>query len=342
MSEQLVTGHSTSSSSSKYEMQRTGGLMGLPVELQADIFRHMPNLKTAVALRLCCRQLNEVYLANEPSITAALRELLVAPFREYYSLLQRLKFPADSVKTPPALGWPAMTTAACAVLGKTPFAIDVLRHLPYISNSHRHFDITNLDYRCDAVDYSDLDPEELPRKDVEEAWADELQGEQGPEDGDRISNFKHVVMVANTVHTGGVVLLLDTFSGKIFEQFVICGSGVRLPVGEYFASRMERIRKLQLIFINWMDPQDMDDAGIDLEVEYDPGPKDSEGEPASDRDTKELVGWVRHLYRKFGWPGSDYKKEECMKAIADFTSRSPIWRKCMRETDGCINCRKDD
>ncbi|CAH0014503.1 unnamed protein product [Clonostachys rhizophaga] len=127
------------------------------------------------------------------------------------------------------------------------------------------------------------------------------------------------------------------------RTFVICGNGARLPVDEYFASRMEKIRKLQLILINRYDPHDMDDAAIDFEVEYDPGPKDSEGEPASDRDpqdTKELVEWVRHLYRKFGWPGSGYKKEECMQAIDDFTSRFPMWRKCMLEADGCINCRK--
>ncbi|KAK7222332.1 hypothetical protein V2G26_010335 [Clonostachys chloroleuca] len=209
MFEQLAAGHSTPSSSSKYEMQGTVGLMKLPVELQAEIFLCMPNFKIVVALRLCSRQLNEVYLQNERKITAALRELLVAPFREYYSFLQRLKFPADLVKTPPPLGWPDMTPTACAHFGKTPFAIDVLRHLPYINDVFKHRDVTNIDLRCHVLDYSSPDPEKLPMKDIEAAWTNELQVEQRPEAENRIPSFKHVVMVANTVHAVVVVVALS-------------------------------------------------------------------------------------------------------------------------------------
>ncbi|CAH0058179.1 unnamed protein product [Clonostachys solani] len=338
MSEQLAGGHSAPSSSSGYETQSTFDFMELPVELQAEIFQQMPSLKTAVALRLCCRQLNEVYLKNEHKITAALCESLVAPFREFYSFLQRLKFPAGSVKFPPPLGWPDMTPAACADdFGKTPFAIDVLRHLPYINNNpdfpnnnEKQLNSTNLDFRCNAVDYTNLRPEKLPGRQNEELHTIECQENLDPGDENRISGLKHVVIVASGYHLCSVVLLLDTFSGRIFEELVDCGHGARLPVGEYFASRMEKIRELRLMFINGFNPWHVgwDDATTtDFEVEYDPGPKDSEGEPAWDQDTcrtMERIGWVRHLYRKFGWPGSDWKKEECMQAIDDFTSRFPM------------------
>ncbi|VUC29104.1 unnamed protein product [Clonostachys rosea] len=337
MSKQLVgesrspNGNSASSPPSGNEMPLTAHLLRLPVELQAEVFQHMPNLKTAVALRLSCRQLNEVYLSNEDKITTALRELIVAPFLEFYNLLQRIKFPADSVKTPPPLGWPAMTPAACAGLDKTPFAINVLRHLPCINDADDddRSNITNIDFQCNAVDYSSLSPKKVPKKKNEEFWAVEFQGYFDQGDENRISNIKHVFLVAQGYWKHGVILLLDTFSGMIFEEHIhIPGHhGARLPVHEYFAARIETVTKLHQVFINGINPWDIpsDDATTDFEVEYDPGPKDSEGEPAAaDSRTDKQEEWVRHLYRKFGWPGNDWKKEECMQAVADFASRKQL------------------
>uniref|UniRef100_A0A8H7TLY4 Uncharacterized protein n=1 Tax=Bionectria ochroleuca TaxID=29856 RepID=A0A8H7TLY4_BIOOC len=113
---------------------------------------------------------------------------------------------------------------------------------------------------------------------------------------------------------------------------------------KYEMQRTVGLMKLLVIFVNGSDPDDMDDATIDFEVEYDPGPKDSEGEPADrePKDRKEVVEWVRHLYLKFGWPGSDWKKEECLRAITYFTSRFPMSRTCKEEADGRIRCLNYD
>ncbi|KAK1770254.1 hypothetical protein QBC33DRAFT_556675 [Phialemonium atrogriseum] len=316
-----------STSYSMSDISWTVRLMELPPELQAEVFLHLPNCMAAVALRLCCRQLNEVLLQNEKRILSSLRELLVAPFREFYDFLQRLKLPANSVKLPPPSGWPNMTPVACAGLDKTPFAIDVLRHLPYIDELHVKSNETNIDYKCNAVDYSKFTSDNFSTYREEEFWALEWQG---VDEEERISGIKHVVMIAEGYESGGIVLLLDTFTGTIFEEIVRTDSGVRLPPDEYFRSRMERLRKLDQIFVAGFDPwkEDGNISSDDFEAAYDADHMESQGEPVwaeGDFDQDEMFLWVRHLHRKFGWPGPDWKKGECMEAVEDFVQRLPIW-----------------
>lgn len=311
----------------EYDSDWTFNLLELPPELQAHLFHHLPNLRATIALRRCCRQLNNVYLAHENAILASLRDQIVAPFRDYYELLQRLKFPADSVKYPPPSGWPNFTAEACAGFDKTPFAIDVLRHMPYIEEGYigegeEQSNTTNLDYKCNAVDYSLFTPDDFAANDAEAFWAaKKWQGARvDVSKSERISGVHHVVTITDGYRTNGLVLLLDTFTGVIFEE--ICGSdnGTRLSAEEYFEERMGQLVRLEEIYIPnhhpfWRGELEYDEAA------YDASQMESQGEPEGDDNELACFLWLRHLYYKFGWPGSDWKRDECMEAVEDFYDR---------------------
>ncbi|KAH6844769.1 hypothetical protein B0I37DRAFT_378229 [Chaetomium sp. MPI-CAGE-AT-0009] len=299
------------------EISWTVCFMELPPELHAEVFLHLPNQMAAVALRLCCRHLNGVFLQNEKRILSSLRERLIAPFREFYDFLQRLKLPANSVKLPPPSGWPNITAVACAGFDKTPFAIDVLRHLPYIDELEDRSNMTNIDYKSKAVDYSKFTSNDFSTCGKERFWA--LEWLDADEE-ECLSRIQHLVMIAEGYESGGTVLMLDTFTGIIFEEILRMNPGARLPADEYFRSRMERLRKLDQVFLPGFEPWEGAGAipGDNLEAAYDPDPMERQGIPGGRFGDDENVLWVKHLHRKFGWPGPDWKKEECMQAIMEF------------------------
>lgn len=61
------------------------------------------------------------------------RDQTVAAIRSFYTFLAALpRLSADDILYPPEQGWPTLTDAYLASLGKTPAVYDLLRHLPYI------------------------------------------------------------------------------------------------------------------------------------------------------------------------------------------------------------------
>jgi hypothetical protein len=73
--------------------QAAGRLLSLPPEIQTSIFLSLPNMKTTIALRLTCKQLDSIYLCSKTKIITAQRERITLPFTALYELLERLWLP---------------------------------------------------------------------------------------------------------------------------------------------------------------------------------------------------------------------------------------------------------
>ncbi|OPB40094.1 hypothetical protein A0O28_0001730 [Trichoderma guizhouense] len=60
------------------------------------------------------------------------RDECISAVREYYNFLVGMYLDEAEVVEPPPGGWPSITTATMAPLGKTDEVVSLLRHLPYI------------------------------------------------------------------------------------------------------------------------------------------------------------------------------------------------------------------
>lgn len=290
-------------------------LMRLAPELQIKIFEALPDLWTAAALRMTCRKLNALFIAYKKQIEAAIRDNLVAPFYEYYAFLGRLHILESAIKHPPPGGWPNITAESCSGVGKTDFAVDVLRHLPFIAEDGRQ-NFHNIEYKSDVVDYS---------KDTRERLRDsEVHFGLMIKYGSKSPVVEQTLVIALGNEDGGMVLYFDTRSGVMYEEIVQIGNGVRLPVREYFEYKMKQCRNLRQVFV---PGEDAYGGGFyEDEVPYDAAAMEKAGEPSQPDEWFDLehqtdLDWVRHLYRKFGWPGKAWRKEEGLKAIAEYAER---------------------
>lgn len=66
-------------------------------------------------------------------ITVQRRTELAAELLSFYEFLTKLYLPTTCIKRPPKGGWPSITAERLAFLGKIDAVIDVLKHIPYIS-----------------------------------------------------------------------------------------------------------------------------------------------------------------------------------------------------------------
>jgi hypothetical protein len=64
------------------------------------------------------------------------RDDVVAEINSFYRFLTKLYIPSEAIIYPPPRGWPEITTDEFSFLGKTDKAIDLVRHLPFISPIH--------------------------------------------------------------------------------------------------------------------------------------------------------------------------------------------------------------
>lgn len=290
-------------------------LTKLAPELHVKVFEALPDLWTAVALRLTCRDLNVLFLTYRAQIEVAIRDNPVAPFYEYYHFLGRLHIPESAIRHPPPGGWPNITRETCTEFGKTDFVVDVLRHLPFIAEDGRQ-NFHNIDYKSNAVDYSTATRETFADEEIQSGLI-LTYGTQGPV-------VEHTLVIAIGYESGGVELYFDTRSGVMYEEIVRVGGDVHLPVREYFEMKMDQCRELQQVFVPGEDPAW---GGFGEEVgPYDAAAMEESGEPSLpdelfDMGSDEDLEWVRHLYRKFGWPGEDWRKEEGLKAITEYAER---------------------
>lgn len=75
-----------------------------------------------------CKELDPIIEAPGYS-----RDDVVAEINSLYKFLTKLYIPSEAIIYPPLGGWPEITTHELSFLGKTVEAIDLTRHLPFIS-----------------------------------------------------------------------------------------------------------------------------------------------------------------------------------------------------------------
>lgn len=117
-----------------------------------------------------------------------------------------------------------------------------------------------------------------------------------------------------------MTLILDTLHAVVCEEIVRMDPGDTGPIGEYFAGRMEALRSCRQVFVPGSDPVDYLRSSSGDVPEYVADEVEAEGEPTND-DEGDPWPWLRHLYRKHGWPEQNWRKDECLVAIGNFMDR---------------------
>jgi hypothetical protein len=62
------------------------------------------------------------------------RDEIVAVLTDYYQYLSRINLSSESIIYPPRGGWPSITAESMGSLNRTDEVIDLLKHLPYVSD----------------------------------------------------------------------------------------------------------------------------------------------------------------------------------------------------------------
>lgn len=192
-----------------------------------------------------------------------------------------------------------------------------MRHLPYIAD-HGEFErnINNIDFKSNVLDYSTATPKDFSGSSIKSG--EKTHESQGP-----VS--KHKVVIASGYEIRGIDLILDTRTGEIFEEIIGVGRGENLPVREYFELKMKQCRELKTVFAPGEDAH-WGGSGNE-EGPYNAAAMEKAGAPRCPDEYFSLEGqtqdlkWVCHLYRKFGWPGEGWRKDDGLKAIEDYVVR---------------------
>lgn len=260
---------------------------------------------SVIALRLTCRHLNNTYLRCEDRIRTAIIYRLAAPFYDYFDFFVRLKFPDDAVSHPPPSGWPSLAVQNREDFGVADlFVIDVLRHLPYIRADHENV----TDYKSYFLSYS----EEIPES---------INGRFGDYRYSLVEPDNYWVMIAHGYESGGVMIFLNTLTAEVMEYIIRMDGGLGFePVADYFAKKRTIFENLEAVF--W--PGGEFPLGGEDEP-YDAVVMEAKGEPRGLEpgfgSCNEDYLWLRHLYRKFGWPDKCWRKKEALEAISDYVNR---------------------
>lgn len=69
------------------------------------------------------------------------RDQIAAQLLSYYEFLVTMYLPEDCLKRPPDGGWPQITAERLEWLGKTDAVVDLLKHIPYISQEGPEYSI---------------------------------------------------------------------------------------------------------------------------------------------------------------------------------------------------------
>lgn len=288
----------------------------LAPELKIKIFQALPNLHSAIALRLTCSKLNALYLRYERGIRAALRDRIVQTIKSYYVFLTTLHIPWWALKCPPSGGWPHITPQNHAGVEKTDFVLEVLSHLPYIAETAPGENLHNIELTCYVLDYTTWTPEEF--RSINAASGVWLSG----------SVYKHMALIATSYTSRGMEMVLDTMRAEINIQINPYAGDYVMDIEEYFGMMVERCRNLELMFV----------PGHETIVDIKWKPEDGDGSECpddlgnlmaqeEDYPTRRDARWIRYLYRKAGWPGPDFQKERALRAVKMFVeARSGPYR----------------
>ncbi|VBB75931.1 Putative protein of unknown function [Podospora comata] len=237
-----------------------------------------------------------------------------AMFLSYYKFLTTLHYSPSDLKIPPPQGWPNLTReAGMPRYYKTDFAVEVMRHLPYLGGNHHY------EYKSIMIDYSTLNPRtsmwfqpnglgNYPKDDWwEHAWPYDLPAGQKPPRGDSL------IPLTVGWESGGIVLILDVQRGKIIEEELRCDSKM-YDAQEYFDMMTCKFRNLERV------PCDGRILGEFGEMKERQEPVTEEEflgqDPNEGWGTDLDKAYIKQLYREHGWP-DNFLREECFWVVND-------------------------
>ncbi|KAH6653223.1 hypothetical protein BKA67DRAFT_659857 [Truncatella angustata] len=239
------------------------------------------------------------------------RDELAVFVSDFYIFLSRLCLPADALKLPPPGGWPNITPEATSCLEKTPFVVDLLKHLPYITDDGRsHYN--RIHYKCYVVDYSVCSASDFAEHASNFEWQEEMFG-LAPE------AVEHSILLADGYESGGRMMLLNTKTGELHVEMIRYDTDAVEDVGSYLGALKRRYETLDMVPIpgeeHFDENVEEEEEGYEtiLEDQVMAQEKEEYFTP-SKLDQR----WVRHLYRSFGWPQAAYRKDEALAAVEAF------------------------
>jgi hypothetical protein len=279
---------------------------------------------------------------DRPRLT---RDELVTNITDFYNFLTKFYIPASAIKYPPPDGWPNITPEVTKDCRKSPVVIDLIKHLPYIDDGESEGFVTYIHYKSEVINYSTytaehfeegcidagedslkewverMEEEKVDEDDDEEEEQEEEkssktgndddiagegsnQGSSGPEDEDEeeenwwdgddpdeivLSNF---ISIATGHESGGRELILDVFKGNIHEDMLRCNLLSGVSIEQFFDDLRGKFERLEIV----------------------PTPNELE-EPQFGGADK--VQRYIDIYKKCGWPGEGYRKDEALEKIRE-------------------------
>ncbi|RFU31838.1 hypothetical protein B7463_g4507, partial [Scytalidium lignicola] len=264
----------------------------------------------------------------QPSQAADIRAI-VEPIVSFYALLATFPYlPASDILIPPSTGWGQSDIANFRKLGKTDFVVEILKHLPYIRTDGN---------RGWCLGYDDTKP--IAYVEVQGAWDGagfKLAALKGSADqsflwdsglepyGQKLD--AHVVALTNGWQYGAW-LLLDTEAGTITDFSLLGGirSSIKCPQADLDAGLVWKhfpSKPIKDFFEDWKEKYNS--------LEWMPI-QDKDGRAWGEIFSQKRMGTasndpveIRSIYMDHGWGSANFRKEECRKALSEW---SKAWGK---------------
>ena len=248
------------------------------------------------------KHLNPGGSVNWNGLGATARDRIVTSFHDFCIFMRDLWVANDAILVPPGGGWSSITTELFAKLNKNEKVVDILKHMTYVRNGGN-------ESRYEILPLTAL-------VDWRAGWFLKHLEEDDPEYVRVLSEDSEIPLPGDVIgiSTGGKycnVLLLDCRFGIVY--WVECPEGKTVfgqageegpedeedsnwrdrsawPVEEFFEYVKEKFRTMEQLPRN--------DKRI-----------------SSQEDRAERLEELREIYKNHGWPGEDFKKEECASAV---------------------------
>ncbi|KAK2831947.1 hypothetical protein FQN49_007007 [Arthroderma sp. PD_2] len=232
---------------------------------------------------------------------------LAAIFLDFYTFLTTLHYNAANLKIAPPEGWPNITPEFCGGL-KSDFAVDVLRHLPYLMNDDFG---AQFHYKSELIDYTTYSPEEFHEADD---WVQELGCfySEHEENEDGIVDSIHIIWIATGRESFGRQFFLDVKHGTITEYMLRADMLDPVDVRTFFDRLKEDYQTLRLIPCLGritIESDRVEERSSDISKEE----VLAQTEDQSDSD----IQYIRQIYRQHGWPDA-FQAAEAMNAVDEF------------------------
>ncbi|KAH0429126.1 hypothetical protein CcaCcLH18_08623 [Colletotrichum camelliae] len=192
----------------------------------------------------------------------------VAAITSYYELIARLQWDETSLEYPPPGGWPQITRESFASLGVTDAVIDLLRHIPYITddaieileNTHARCFIDS--FLCEMI-HANSEKQRCESRDRMEVEEHKISDTGADEDG-----FPHGMILLAIGEEYGFKVYLDTTYGLIIltmngGNFPSCEPGFKGDmVNPYIDSDAEEAQEQRKLENPWNTDNEEEEEDI--------------------------------------------------------------------------------